>query len=145
MWGLPGPGMEPISHALTGGFFTTGPPGKPQTLHFPGGADAGYHLLGSEDHILRTITPSWAHRKPFTSSSLIGNIEGFLGAGIPTTPSLSPDAHEHRAGQRTQLVWTIGIHAVPLQPSHPLLERTVGIDEVQLNEDKQRLFIQSSL
>ena len=29
MWGLPGPGMESVSPALAGGFFTTEPPGKP--------------------------------------------------------------------------------------------------------------------
>ena len=30
MWGLPGPGLEPVSPALAGGFLTTAPPGKPQ-------------------------------------------------------------------------------------------------------------------
>ena len=29
MWDLPGPGLEPVSPALAGGFFTTAPPGKP--------------------------------------------------------------------------------------------------------------------
>ena len=29
MWDLPGSGMEPVSLALAGGFFTTEPPGKP--------------------------------------------------------------------------------------------------------------------
>ena len=29
MWDLPGPGFEPVSPALTGGFLTTVPPGKP--------------------------------------------------------------------------------------------------------------------
>ena len=28
MWSLPGPGIEPMSPALAGGFLTTGPPGK---------------------------------------------------------------------------------------------------------------------
>ena len=28
MWGLPGPGIEPVSPALVGGFLTTVPPGK---------------------------------------------------------------------------------------------------------------------
>ena len=28
MWDLPGPGHEPVSSALTGGFLTTAPPGK---------------------------------------------------------------------------------------------------------------------
>ena len=27
-WNLPGPGFEPVSPALAGGFLTTGPPGK---------------------------------------------------------------------------------------------------------------------
>jgi len=29
---LPGPGIEPVSPALTGGFFTTEPPGKPENF-----------------------------------------------------------------------------------------------------------------
>ena len=29
MWGLPRPGLEPVSPALAGGFSTTAPPGKP--------------------------------------------------------------------------------------------------------------------
>ena len=29
MWDLPGPGLEPVSHALAGGFLTTAPPEKP--------------------------------------------------------------------------------------------------------------------
>ena len=28
MWNLPGPGIEPMSPALVGGFLITGPPGK---------------------------------------------------------------------------------------------------------------------
>ena len=28
MWSLPGPGLEPVSPALAGGFLTTAPPGK---------------------------------------------------------------------------------------------------------------------
>ena len=28
MWDLPGPGIEPVSPALAGGFLTTAPPGK---------------------------------------------------------------------------------------------------------------------
>ena len=34
MWDLPGPGHEPMSPALAGGFLTTAPPGKPKTLFF---------------------------------------------------------------------------------------------------------------
>ena len=32
MWGLPGPGLEPVSPALAGGFLTTAPPGKPRGM-----------------------------------------------------------------------------------------------------------------
>ena len=32
MWDLPGPGLEPVSPALAGGFLTTVPPGKPKAL-----------------------------------------------------------------------------------------------------------------
>ena len=34
MWDLPGPGLEPMSPALAGGFLTTAPPGKPYFLIF---------------------------------------------------------------------------------------------------------------
>ena len=34
MWDLPRPGLEPMSPALAGGFSTTAPPGKPQTIYF---------------------------------------------------------------------------------------------------------------
>ena len=32
MWDLPGPGLEPVSPALAGGFLTTAPPGKPDPI-----------------------------------------------------------------------------------------------------------------
>ena len=34
MWDLPGPGLEPVSPALAGGFLTTAPPAKPLHLFF---------------------------------------------------------------------------------------------------------------
>ena len=34
MWDLPGPGLEPVSPALAGGFLTTAPPGKSQDCVF---------------------------------------------------------------------------------------------------------------
>ena len=34
MWDLPGPGLEPMSPALAGGFLTTVPPGKPKKSLF---------------------------------------------------------------------------------------------------------------
>ena len=32
MWDLPGPGLEPVSPALAGGFLTIAPPGKPKSM-----------------------------------------------------------------------------------------------------------------
>ena len=34
MWDLPGPGLEPRSPALAGGYLTTAPPGKSQSADF---------------------------------------------------------------------------------------------------------------
>ena len=34
MWDVLRPGIEPVSPALAGGFFTTEPPGKPQDYLF---------------------------------------------------------------------------------------------------------------
>ena len=34
MWDLPGPGFEPVSPALAGGFLTTVPPGKSLFVYF---------------------------------------------------------------------------------------------------------------
>ena len=34
MWDLPGPGIEPVSPELGGGFLTTAPLGKPHSLFF---------------------------------------------------------------------------------------------------------------
>ena len=60
MWDLPGPGIEPVSPALAGGFLTTVPPGKflgyptlraKLFLEFPGGPVVKtpyFHCLGSE-------------------------------------------------------------------------------------------------
>ena len=38
MWDLPGPGLEPVSPALAGGFLTTAPPGKPNPCDFDVGS-----------------------------------------------------------------------------------------------------------
>ena len=34
MWDLPGPGLDPVSPALAGGFSTTAPPGEPRLGFF---------------------------------------------------------------------------------------------------------------
>ena len=36
MWDLPGPGLEPVSPALAGGFLTTAPPRKSHKYRFDG-------------------------------------------------------------------------------------------------------------
>ena len=37
MWDLPGPGLEPMSPELAGGFLTTAPPGKSHKMRFVAG------------------------------------------------------------------------------------------------------------
>ena len=44
MWDLPGPGLEPVTPALAGGFSTTVPPRKPQ---------GSYCLIGIELHFCK--------------------------------------------------------------------------------------------
>ena len=48
MWDLPGPGLEPVSPALAGGFSTTAPPGK--SIH---GDILMMHFYANQIHILR--------------------------------------------------------------------------------------------
>ena len=59
MWDLPGPGLEPMSPALAGGFLTTVPPGKshiglfcPSYDSYPASPDCHYH------HALFALLPT---------------------------------------------------------------------------------------
>ena len=45
MWDLPGPGLEPMSPALAGGFPTTAPPGKPIYTGFAINLRVGFLIL----------------------------------------------------------------------------------------------------
>ena len=57
MWDLPGSGIEPMSPALAGGFFTTEPPGKPLKLILRGSQKQGKRSSQSKAHI-----SGWAHK-----------------------------------------------------------------------------------
>ena len=48
MWDLPGPGLEPVSPALAGGFLTTAPPGKPRIDSFAKDVRKRAKLMGSK-------------------------------------------------------------------------------------------------
>ena len=48
MWDLPRPGMEPVSSALAGGFFTTEPPGSPRVV-------ISFYLFLIEEQLLYSI------------------------------------------------------------------------------------------
>ena len=63
MWDLPGPGLEPVSPALAGGFLTTVPPGKPKNHHFRCArrATSGKPPLLSFEGLLETPAPTWTH------------------------------------------------------------------------------------
>ena len=53
MWGLPGPGLEPVSPALAGGFLATVPPGKSRIRVFDG--EGQVQEQGSERGESRTM------------------------------------------------------------------------------------------
>ena len=61
MWDLPGPGLEPVSPALAGGFLTTAPPGKPYYDGF---------LTGFSVPIFLFFNPFYALHGPLMSLSL---------------------------------------------------------------------------
>ena len=61
MWDLPGPGLEPVSPALAGGFLTTVPPGKPSSEPFLSIQFTGnkyIHVVVQPQSITRTISSS---------------------------------------------------------------------------------------
>ena len=49
MWDLPGPGLEPVSPALAGGFLTTAPPGKPPIIILMAGCGSDEVLFTDKD------------------------------------------------------------------------------------------------
>ena len=53
MWDLPGPGLEPVSPALAGGFLTTVPPGKSPHVNFK---SLGCLILQILPHNLNSIS-----------------------------------------------------------------------------------------
>ena len=53
MWDLPGPGLEPVSPALAGGFLTTAPPGKPCCV------DLIFSHQFLSEHLLYTMYSGW--------------------------------------------------------------------------------------
>ena len=54
MWDLPGPGLEPVSPALEGGFLTTVPPGKSQKFKLFNMISKALHdqLLFSQESVM---------------------------------------------------------------------------------------------
>ena len=55
MWDLPGPGIEPVSAALAGGFLTTAPPGKSQKCNI-----SCVSVLQSKCTLWPKVGPLWA-------------------------------------------------------------------------------------
>ena len=55
MWDLPGPGLEPVSPVLAGGFLTTVPPGKPSTNFLKVSVVVTVQSVQRDAKILKTI------------------------------------------------------------------------------------------
>ena len=62
MWDLPGTGIEPVSPATSGGFLTTGPPGKSQS----------FFLIETQNSLILLLFAIW-----------------HLGAGFPRPPAIT--------------------------------------------------------
>ena len=62
MWDLPGPGLEPVSLALAGGFLTTAPPGTPRN------SISGYTPKRNESRITKRYLYTHAHSNIIQSS-----------------------------------------------------------------------------
>ena len=63
MWDLPGPGLEPVSPALAGGFLTIAPPEKPPEwyLFYP----SVFPVLSRANTLLpRERSPAWVGADP---------------------------------------------------------------------------------
>ena len=105
MWDPPGPGIEPVSPALAGGFLTTGPPGKSLSLPFK----ESWEL----DSVLRFYIDSlcWPSDNPirvqFSCSVVSGSLWPHgLQHAMPPCPSPTSrvcSTHVHRAGDAFQL------------------------------------------
>ena len=88
MWDLPGPGLEPVSPALAGGFLTTAPPGKPCLFVFGTrfclqDLESCVNLLACSEYLLSHLKMSYQyldncfclstchHLRPLVSESLL--------------------------------------------------------------------------
>ena len=97
---LPDPGIEPGSPALAGGFFTTGPPGKPpgymyRLLHPPttlgGGCRSSTHLTDGHTEAQGGAGPRvWAL---MASVPMMGEV--WVGSGVRTVPHLRRTKGQH--------------------------------------------------
>ena len=73
-WDLPGPGLEPVSPALTGRFLTTAPPGKSQRyVLFKNWGMGVYGHVGEKEFIIIIFTTEFLeiHLEAFLNSSKI--------------------------------------------------------------------------
>ena len=64
MWDLPRPGVEPVSPALAGAFFTTEETGKPIFYGFKYGKDDGICLAVQHIHFLSRDLKGCPQEKP---------------------------------------------------------------------------------
>ena len=89
MWDLPGPGFEPVSPALAGGFLTTAPPGKPSPfsselislLNIQINAAKGTPVVSFPSYCSKSVTKCF------------GSVEQGLPAPLPVAPTTKAVTH----------------------------------------------------
>ena len=93
MWDLPGPGIEPITPALAGGFLTTGPPRKSTFCVF---------------HLTAAFCPSSFSRDGATSENVCSSLPSFSSFMAFITSYKSPVYWEYISGA---LHWDILVYS----------------------------------
>ena len=83
MWDLPGPGLEPMSPALAGGFLTTAPPGKSRFPYTELMALAEVQVCRSSES-LHTLTP---HGLSHQSRLMTAPQKGKSHSRLPVSPT----------------------------------------------------------
>ena len=82
MWDLPGTGIELVSPALSGGFLTTGPPGKSQSLF----------LIETQNSLILLLFAIWHLGAGFPRPPAITGATGFKSQILALSPHLLTSA-----------------------------------------------------
>ena len=99
MWDLPGPGLEPVSPALAGGFLATAPPGKPNNICFAHESATWLGLGGDSPPRFYVLPLGVAQRQALTPGYWLRPYVWFISYCGPENTQVAPQmawAFSHR-------------------------------------------------